>query len=136
MNYADAVLIVTNNYSLQSDLLISSLDPQAIITLAQLCNQNTNRSMTTATIARLSKMEPHRQCGFLANPFLEWIIGNCLTATPSPATATVSTPNSKPANVSNSTSKSKSKSKPKPEPEPEPEPDLDPEPEIDLFGMF
>ena len=129
MNYQDAVVIVKNNYSSQIDLLTKSLSPEAIITLAQLCNQNINRSFTDATIFRLSAMEPHRQSGFLANPFLEWIIGNCMTKAPQ-----VPQPTATPNNISASKSNPNKNKKPEPEPTPEPEPDV--EPDIDIFDMF
>lgn len=126
MNYSDAILIVKANYNTQSDLIISSLDPTAIVTLAKLCNQKTNRTFTNATLTRLSAMEPHKQCGYLANPYLEWILGNVLASMQRPAQVITNTkvgPKSKKTNT-------------KVEPEPVVESVIEDEPVVDIFDMF
>jgi hypothetical protein len=134
MDYQTATAIVRDNYQSQADLLMKSLCPQAIITLATLCNQNTKRSMTSFTINNLSSMEPHRQVGFIANPFLEFLIGRCLDTPQAQAHPVTTAPPNK---------KTNSKLVPAPAPSPAPKPDPKPEPEveeepspIDIFDLF
>jgi len=132
MNYDNAKTIIEETYSTQSNMLFTKLSQDAIITLANLYkNQNIKRQMTDATILRLSAMEPHRQCGFLTNPFLEFIIGRCCT----PNTATTAAPSvSTPTNKTETKVNVKPDVKPVPKPEPEPDPEEDPEFNMDIFG--
>jgi hypothetical protein len=77
MNYTEACDIVKTNYT-QHDLLITQLCTQSIITLAQLYKQNIKRNISPYTIERLSKMAPHEQSGYIANPLLQF----CLSVEP------------------------------------------------------
>lgn len=77
MNFEQASHIVKTIYTTQADKLISSLCPEAICTLAILHGKNIRRQFSDHTIDKLSQMEPHRQCGFLTNPLMEFMIGQC-----------------------------------------------------------
>jgi hypothetical protein len=137
MNYEEASVIVKSNYAMQADMIMNGLCQQAIITLANLCKQNIRREMTNYTINNLSQMEPHRQVGFLANPFLEFVIGKCFDA-PSQPEIVISAPTGGKKSTSKSQSKVEPKVEPRTKPEPEPIPDPEPEPDIppDLFNLF
>jgi len=76
VTYDRASSIVKQQYIDQAQLILSSLDTLAVIELAKLHNQGVYRKMNNLTINRLSQMDPHRQVGYLANPFLEWIISD------------------------------------------------------------
>ncbi len=74
MNYENAVKLVEKVYTENYKLILLNLSTDAIITLANLQNQNITRTMTNETILKLSSMQPHQQVGYLSNPMLQFMI--------------------------------------------------------------
>lgn len=148
MNYDQAADVVKSNYAVQAPKLLSSLSQEAIITLAGLCNQNIIRQISDFTIFRISSMEPHRQSGYLANPFLQMMLDSCTESILNPKPVEVIAPRTvviggKKSNKNNIKVPDpipvQPLNKPKPEPEPEPEPIDDDGDDVDdptLFNLF
>ena len=131
MEYSEAVVVVNANYGPQATKITSSLSEETIITLASLCKSNNKRNMTDFTIDRLSVMEPYRQCGFVANPLLQWLLDS---ATFSACAPSQTVPEPQQNNVPSNDKKPESNKKPEKKPEPEPEPEDPNETLFDLFG--
>lgn len=129
MNYETAVSIVKENYSAEQFALLGKLDKQAIITLAKLHNEGRHRNISNYTIGKIATYPPHRQVGFLANPLMEWAIGDFIFMAPKETTDRVTI-------VTAPSGKNKKPKIPIQVQEPEPEPVVDDEPEISLFDMF
>jgi len=77
MDFDQSKNIIRETYGTQADKLINKLCSGAICTLADLSKKNVIRTFSDITIDNLSQMEPHRQCGFIANPLIEFILGRC-----------------------------------------------------------
>ena len=134
MNYDDAVTLVKNDYGSQANDILNSLCHDAIITLGNLHNQNIKRQINSATLVRLSTMEPHRQVGYLSNPLLEFMIQMCISDIQNPRSVQTAPVNNNVNNKNNKKKNNKQETKPEPKPEPEPiEEDEVPTP-FDLFG--
>jgi len=148
MDYSAATECVRLHYTSQYDLLIKNLCQEAIITLGDLCKQHVQRQFLNDTVKRLSAMEPHRQCGWIANPFLQSIIDNYVlqvtngvsgsAPTPMPVPIPVPTQLRAPAPMLKPTPKPDDDAEiydifadPKPAPKPDPEEEMTP---FDLFG--
>ena len=125
MEYSEAVTLVNSNYGTQASKLVSVLSEEAIRTLAGLCKLNTKRDLADYTVDRLATMEPWRQSGYIANPFLQWLMDSVTVGGP---VATQPVQETKPAPTNNK----------KPEPEKKPakveEEDDDGASMFDLFG--
>ena len=128
MDYSEAVIVVTSNYGHQANKITSSLSEDAVVTLASLCKSNNKRNLADYTIERLALMEPYRQCGYIANPFIQWLLDSATACSSQPVpqeTNNVPVPNvNKPAPKPND----------KPAPKPEPELEEDDGAMFDLFG--
>jgi len=86
MEYSEAVSVVNSNYGTQASKIVSVLSEEAIQTLANLCKLNTKRDLADYTIDRLATMESWRQSGYIANPFLQWLMDSVTVSGPATAT--------------------------------------------------
>lgn len=128
MNYQEAVVVVKDNYNSQATSLLN-LSEEAVITLANLCQENTKRHLTENTINRLSTMEPYRQAGYIANPFMEFLMDSII------ASARSSVGSSQPTTTSTTTVPSTNPKVPvKPVVAPKPDADDDVGVPFDLFN--
>ena len=126
MKYEEAVTIVQDTYHEQAEALISSLAPEAIIALARCAQENIRRDLTEESIEQLAEMEPHRQKGYIANPYMQNLMDTWLgqfSCGYCPSTATDD-------QAPEPTADDEPVTKPKPEVDPEPEPD------DGLMGLF
>ncbi|ARF12455.1 hypothetical protein Klosneuvirus_6_17 [Klosneuvirus KNV1] len=89
MEYSEAVSVVNSNYGTQASKIVSVLSEEAIQTLANLCKLNTKRDLADYTIDRLATMESWRQSGYIANPFLQWLMDSVTVGGPVVATQPV-----------------------------------------------
>ena len=117
MDFDQSKNIIRETYGTQADKLINKLCSGAICTLADLSKKNVIRTFSDITIDNLSQMEPHRQCGFIANPLIEFILGRCTHTI-------INQPTTVPIKTTTTISQSQIKPQPKPIPVPlsEPEP--------------
>lgn len=121
MNFEEAQSIVKKNYSAS----VLKLSEEAIITLAQLYNENTKRHLTDYTVEKLLTMTPYKQSCYIANPFMEFLMDSILSSARAQSVSSV------PVTI---TQQPNPKPDPKPEPKPKPEPEPDDAVPFDLFN--
>jgi hypothetical protein len=49
------------------------------------------RQLAEYTIDRLAQMEPYRQCGYVANPFLQYLLDSAISSFYNPASTNITT---------------------------------------------
>lgn len=137
MDYDTAVTLISEHYGPQMDRIKQLLSKEAIITLGNLKKQGVERKISEFTLVKLSKMEPHQQSGYLANPLMAFLIEQCCGQICNPSAGQTQT-ESKVVPVDKNTKSNTNNNVPKPKPKPEPEPEPEPDPDIDdpVFDIF
>ena len=74
MEYEKAVNIIEENYGSYSHMIITYLCKEALFMIAKNCLENKQISLSEQTLEKMKNMSDDRQCGYLANPFMQYII--------------------------------------------------------------
>src|SRR5579885_976910 len=120
MNLDKATTVIEKNYDyLQYEKITSSLCDDAIITLGKLCKEKNKRNLKNETIDKLSKLENHRQCGYIANPYVQNLIDTCISQILKNYQTSANNFDIKISKESTTLNNPITPDKPKPEPEPD-----------------
>lgn len=130
MDRSEIADIIKSNYSASQSAKLLNFSEEALVVLVSSCKENKKINLTDQSIDRLSTMEPCRQSGWLANPFMEYMMDRLLASFAMAGPVAVSA-----APVDNNTKPDVKPNNKKPEPEPKkPEPEPDDAVPFDLFA--
>lgn len=125
MDHTEVLSTIKANYSPSQTSKLLNLSEEALAVLASSCKEGNKINLSDSSIDRLLTMEPCRQSGWLANPFMEYLMDMMMA--------------SYSLRPQNTAQPAKEVKKPQPEPQPEtkkpkPEPEPDDAVPFDLFA--